>query len=708
MNIFKRAIQRGYTFARRSSKSTNKGYTLLEMSIVLILIAIGVTAASQVYQDRARTNLAKSVADELVMVDGALAAYGTANYTAIQAHNVVAGVNDPLNPTLAELTALSYIPSGFMSAGHNLLGNHYVFRIAMIDSPPGQAIPPRGAWLPTLALPAVYTAESATTPKNLALAYIVYTDSTYADSAFLDKVIASAAKIEVIGKNIAYTDNVNPNKLIGLSDVASWINPVGAGGVLMMATGFGMVAPSFLQQVGDKRDLTVSGLIAAATSYFQDVTQAGQLYNAGQIISQNDVIANSFWMNSRATSDLCGAVGQMTTDVYGNLVNCTGVAAGINWVPNINGVATAASGVGVVQSSANPYLVGLLAYNNATGVGICVPTVMTITISKDIVLPPSCQTVEVMLRGAGGGGATPYISTPGNGFTYYYSATIPAQAGALVGGLDGNFQNSPGKLFHINIASAFTPPGTAGASSFITDNTGVVILSAAGGAAGGLTSIGFSQFAGAAGAMPTQNSVFGGAGTTLSGAGGVVDLSGNTNILTMGQTPHPLGVITPDPVTGNDLAMAGYGGGGGGGGWSQAVSSNAPIAGAGIFAGQAYYCQLIGYPCSSNPPIFYPPSAGLPILAYNSVYDVYFSGTLNGAWYEYSSAWYPYVSPSGSGMGAADYCWDAFGVPILTPQYDMYGLVCSGFTPPLSGITSVTPSSGGYGAPGVLVLKISQ
>lgn len=664
---------------------------------MLILVAIGVTAASQTYLDHSKTNLAKSVAEELVLVNGALSAYGTKNYVAIQSGLPVAGVADPLNPTAAELTALSFLPNGFMTSGRNLMGSHYVFNIGLVDVSQGSRI----GWLPNLTLPATYT-PSATSYKNWALVYIIYTDAPSSDFAFLDKVVAQAAKLPAIGKNVGYTSAINFGKITGFSDLASqptlaasWKNPIGVSGMLVMMTGYGMVAPAYLQQVGDSRDLTLNRITANGTSYLQDVTQGGQLLNIGQIRSQNEVTANSFWMEGRATSDLCGRIGQMTTDVFGNLVNCTGAAAGINWTPTLNGGATEAGGAGTVASSANPFLTGLLAYSNSVAGSGCVPSVITITESKDIILPPGCQTVEVYLRGAGGGGATPY-KTAG----VSWSATIPAQPGALAGVSPGSslavaaFQKSPEKFFHVTIASAITPPGANGADSFITDNAGTIVAFAPGGVMGGHTQ---GVAAGAAGAPPVSNFTLANMnawtsaayiGSSFSGAGGVTGTFGG-----IGQTPHP-GASGSAVTRGNDLWGAGYGGAGGGGAWTTLVLS-LPVAGT-----PNWKINLI-----AAPPAYSPSMTGL-LTGYTVANNTWHMANIFGGLYtliHYFSFNYFYFSGTTiAASGAMDYCWNNKGIPILNQVKQFGNLLCKGKTPP----SSTTAASGGYGAPGSLILVV--
>lgn len=90
-----------------------RGFTLIEMTVVAVIATVLTTMAARVLVDRAMTQTAEATGVYFNTVAGSLDAYMASNFVALNDGTAIAGFADPLHPTLAELRAAGHLRNSF-------------------------------------------------------------------------------------------------------------------------------------------------------------------------------------------------------------------------------------------------------------------------------------------------------------------------------------------------------------------------------------------------------------------------------------------------------------------------------------------------------------------------------------------------------------------------------------------------------------------
>lgn len=96
-----------------SLRSLQRGFTLIELSVVAIVMVVLATLASKAMVDAMHEGMAEATGSYLQTLKFALDDYATKNVTEITNNTAVAGFASPLAPTLDELKAAGHLTSAF-------------------------------------------------------------------------------------------------------------------------------------------------------------------------------------------------------------------------------------------------------------------------------------------------------------------------------------------------------------------------------------------------------------------------------------------------------------------------------------------------------------------------------------------------------------------------------------------------------------------
>lgn len=115
-----------------------KGFTLLETTMVMMVVFVGIVSGFWIATNKMKDAQAIVLADQMVVLDGAVATYRTKNYAALtSAVPVVAGFANAMQPTPAELRTAGYLNTGFSDT--TAYGSNYVIFLAQT---PGGCVAP--------------------------------------------------------------------------------------------------------------------------------------------------------------------------------------------------------------------------------------------------------------------------------------------------------------------------------------------------------------------------------------------------------------------------------------------------------------------------------------------------------------------------------------------------------------------------------------
>jgi prepilin-type N-terminal cleavage/methylation domain-containing protein len=217
-------------------KARQAGFTLVEVSIVSIIMAIAMTGFARWYSETLRVEAGRILGDQMLLVNNAVQTYTINNYSPLaSAAPAITGFVDPMAPTMAELRAAGILPVGVPDQATT--GANYVIRITKT---------PAGC-----------------TPPACDLATIVYLDQPVMNvrtgTPDLPKV---GAAVNRIGANGGFSSVNTANVIDGANGAWSIPNPIGAqAGVLAVRGGYGASGmDQFLRADGGKAITKVANI----------------------------------------------------------------------------------------------------------------------------------------------------------------------------------------------------------------------------------------------------------------------------------------------------------------------------------------------------------------------------------------------------------------------------------------------------------------
>lgn len=114
-------------------RRNQKGFTLLETTMVMLVVFVGIVSGFWIATNKMKDARAVILADQMMVLDGALGTYRTKNYAALtSAVPVIAGFVDPMQPTPAELKTAGFLNAGFSDT--TIYGSNYVPVLAKTPS----------------------------------------------------------------------------------------------------------------------------------------------------------------------------------------------------------------------------------------------------------------------------------------------------------------------------------------------------------------------------------------------------------------------------------------------------------------------------------------------------------------------------------------------------------------------------------------------
>lgn len=190
-----------------------RGFTLLELLIVLAIIGAGLVAQMYRTQLHAREKLGEAQSDILVRIAKAETDYHNKYFSQLTQGQAIAGVADTMNPTVAELQGLGLLDAA--TSPNNFYGGGY--SISLTKAPAACVYP--SCFISGLV--------RLTTP-------VVNKVTGVVDARALGAAVLKA------GGDVGFSDTTTPSLISG--EVGGWslTNPAGAvAGILAMRTGYG-------------------------------------------------------------------------------------------------------------------------------------------------------------------------------------------------------------------------------------------------------------------------------------------------------------------------------------------------------------------------------------------------------------------------------------------------------------------------------------
>ena len=213
----------------------SKGFTLVEISIVLLIASILMIGYTRVLRDINQDDKSAAIAAHLVTVTGGVNTYISSNFNALVAGTAITGVANPLAPTVTELKTTGYLAQNVKTT--NLAGTNWLTQINLT---------PAGCVAPACDLNA-----------------IVYSDKGFFNLSTNkpDWMLASrvAGKVGGEGATSLYS---NTTVISGEGGTWTTPNPVAAANaaaVVAMRTGYGSQGFSQFVRNGDMRNITLNG-----------------------------------------------------------------------------------------------------------------------------------------------------------------------------------------------------------------------------------------------------------------------------------------------------------------------------------------------------------------------------------------------------------------------------------------------------------------
>ena len=300
----------------------NRGFTLIEVAIAAVLMAM-VTAWGLYFQaQQVRTQIADSQADRLVTLNNAVNSYESANFQALAAGTSVAGVANAYAPTLTELMNLGLLEPGFNAT--NLYGGSYT--LALSQTPTGCVAP------------------ACNISGYVALTSPITDGVGRPDDSLIGEALKRA------GGDAAVSTTASPGTVSGLNGTWSMANPVGnRADILAMRNGYASQGfAQFLRRDGTlpmlgNLNMGSNDLTNVNTLNSTNISNAATLTNQGNILNGNNLTTQTLTANSRVTAGefvalqgtavngaACTSNGLLGQDGTGQVLSCqSGVWRGV-------------------------------------------------------------------------------------------------------------------------------------------------------------------------------------------------------------------------------------------------------------------------------------------------------------------------------------------------------------------------------------------
>jgi len=251
-----------------------RGFTLVELSIVVIIMGIMATIGVWSKMQELRDELAKSQGQQLVRLNDAIGTYMVNNYAALVNGSPIGGVANTMSPTVAELRTLGILDAGF--SANNLYGGGYTTALTLV---PAACVPP-----------------------NCNISSLVYLTTQIIDpnTGRVDGPRLGVAQ-GAAGGDAAYSLPATPAVFTGSGGGWTAANPLNMAGILAMRNGTGSSAwAQFLRRDGS---LPMTG----------NLDMGGQAINNAATIALNTVVANGA---------ACATNGVVARDANGAVMSC--------------------------------------------------------------------------------------------------------------------------------------------------------------------------------------------------------------------------------------------------------------------------------------------------------------------------------------------------------------------------------------------------
>ena len=290
----------------------SKGFTLVEISIVLLIASILMIGYTRVLRDINQDDKSAAIAAHLVTVTGGVNTYISSNFNALVAGTAITGVANPLAPTVTELKTTGYLAQNVKTT--NLAGTNWLTQINLT---------PAGCVAPACDLNA-----------------IVYSDKGFFNlsSNKPDWMLASrvAGKVGGEGATSLYS---NTTVISGEGGTWTTPNPVAAANaaaVVAMRTGYGSQGFSQFVRNGDMRNITLNGNLGVNGASGVSATQgtftnlaattaaiSGNLSVGGNVAANGSVTGSTLRPTSVVTvGAACSPNGQIATQADGTSIVC--------------------------------------------------------------------------------------------------------------------------------------------------------------------------------------------------------------------------------------------------------------------------------------------------------------------------------------------------------------------------------------------------
>lgn len=290
--------------------SRERGFTLVELAITCALAATLLVLSLSFFSRQLEYAQARTQADQLKVLNAAIANYEVAWFTQLVTGAPIAGVNHPMSPTVSELQTLGYLDKSFSPV--NLYSGSYAAQLK---------VTPTGCTVTTCL---VFGLTYLTTPLR---------DSTGQVNASL----LGEATLEA-GGDAAVSTSLDAAHLTGLN--GSWVvdNPLGATvGILAMRSGYG--TQNLNQYLPRSGALPLTG----------DLDMAGQNINNAATLTAGTVSTGTLTAGNASVSGTL-TTGNVVTPVGGTVQIGNSVVSG----DSANTVLSQTGGVVIQGPSGNP------------------------------------------------------------------------------------------------------------------------------------------------------------------------------------------------------------------------------------------------------------------------------------------------------------------------------------------------------------------
>ncbi len=594
-----------------------KGFTLIEMSFVLLIMGLMLVAAAQAVKQTATTAKANQFGDEATLIINSANAYTAQNFEALIHSTSVAGVANEFKPTIAELKAIGLLPAGVSTT--NTVGTGWTISLALM---------PTGCPVPACDISVLANTDAA----------VLNTDGSGTPNISL-----LAQAMARVGGNAGMSTPEVPGNISGKNGLWTVANPLAGNpaGIFGVRGGFGASGYSQFVRNGDSRNISLGGNLSVA---------------GNNTVSGNQTVTGLTKANGGLNTTNLAATGNVTvagnTTVTGNVTAAFVGFTGYSTAPVVAGAACSPNGKTGVDGNGSLYSC-TSGFWVSTSIKPCVhgSYAAIFSGSNPVSIPVECAQIKIVyMVGAGSAGA-------GVGAYKNASPQIGLKLGGGAGGTSGaaiinqTFQNTaPSGAYTVTVGAGGGTSGNwggacyfgfSGFDSWFTGN--VSSYSNCFGEAGGDTSIvstsGVSVNIVATGGSEVGNyygstgsgAIFPGIAVVAIGATSTYGTPGTSGTYVSGAACNPI-TITGQTVSGykdcGDMVSggngaAGYGGPGGAGatvttcptslngpasGGMDATTPTATAYGAG--GGGGAFCGYVGPVASKNLQYFRAPTAG--------------------------------------------------------------------------------------------------